>query len=201
MRSSRVRKSSRAKETQGQTGLLARGFAVDINDPESSPLTDDQLKIVYVASVLDEMFREAELRPSRRNLLLRLYEEVIVSGVDDQDRRLYRGVKEIEQRVSATGAHRKKASRADSLALLLALEDLKFPVFDRRADEEALVAGLMNRCRPRSPRPKGSLSAAGVLARILINAGHRVVSESGLVKKINEAVARETKRHAKREAL
>lgn len=184
----------------GPTRLLARDFALDINDPEASSLTDDQLMVVYVAHVLEEMFAERDLKPSKRNLLLRLLQEVAGSGIDDQDRRFFRATNEIEERVASIDARAtpRKVTTADALALLIALENLRFPVQDRCQSKLRRVAGLLRLCEPATPRRRGKIGAAGVLARILFSAGSGVGSIEGFVKKINSAVTREAARQRRR---
>jgi hypothetical protein len=181
-----------------KTPLLADGaWEAELNDPESSNLSDDQLLVLEVALELERMFQYERVPRSQRDVLLRLHAEVSNRNVDDQDRRLYRAAMAIEEHVERINNRAGRlVTRGDVRSVLAALERLRFSVRSYWSEHEQECKELIVSCRLGRRGPKGTFGSAGVLARILFaaNTGDSARTLEPLVKSISSAIGRQRER-------
>ena len=174
--------------------LLVRDFALDINDPTSSELSHDQLRVLHVAIVLEEMFRNRELAAASRDLLRRLHDEVLATSVASLSRRFFRAVTEVESRLAEIDARGRprRVREDDALSLLLAFAKLQFSVHEHWSDKLGECAHVLGCLNCDGPSKKGWFSAAGIVARILLpaRAGDPGKDLVAFTKKIEQAVSR-----------
>lgn len=166
-----------------------------LNAPDESNLSDDELLWLHVFDALRDLHRDLStkgLSKAQRNVLQRLLAEVTVTGVDDLDRRFFRGVSEVEEAVRAMRQTvRPLHPHSAAEQLLLRLEHLRFAVHEHWSGDLDGCSALLQQCR--LDGQKGKYAPAGVLGRILFAAGAADPgkTEAGFIKRINSACGRE----------